>query len=100
MYLIEMIWNVLYDMLPFLFLLFYTTFAVCFIYISLSFSDTKDSFESEWQASFLLNIGDYGTDEYNRVQWFVFVVAIIFNQIVMLNLLIAIISDTFDRVQN
>lgn len=48
---------------------------------------------------FLLMLGEInGKDSFNYLEWFFFVLFCIFIPIVMLNLLIAIIGDTFDRV--
>jgi hypothetical protein len=44
--------------------------------------------------------GDFSYDDYNAAQWTLFVLSSIFMPLVMLNLLIAIMSDTFERVNN
>lgn len=47
-------------------------------------------------------LGDFATDEFGEVAtplaWILFLVFTIFNMIVMLNLLIAIISDSYAKV--
>lgn len=70
---------------------------------------TKDSsdydkflqaYVSAWQSSFLVALGEFdGNLEFYRDQdWLVFFVCCFFNMIVMLNLLIAIISDSYGRI--
>lgn len=49
---------------------------------------------------FLLMYGDFSTDEYNAGMWILFIIASIFMPLIMLNLLIAIMSDTYERVSN
>lgn len=53
-----------------------------------------------WQASFLLALGDWGEnlEHYRESDWLVFFLAVIFNIILLLNLLIAIISETYAAV--
>ena len=47
----------------------------------------------------IASTGDFDNyEEFNYFSFFVFVVTSLFQNIVMLNLLIAIISDTFDKV--
>ena len=44
--------------------------------------------------------GDFDTESYDPGMWILFVIASIFMPLVMLNLLIAIMSDTYERVSN
>ena len=45
-----------------------------------------------------MSLGDFNTDDFDLKDWFLFVLASVLLQIVMLNLLIAILSDTYERV--
>lgn len=47
---------------------------------------------------FLLMYGDFSTDEYNAPLWILFIFASLFMPLIMLNMLIAIMSDTYERV--
>jgi hypothetical protein len=47
---------------------------------------------------FLLMYGDFSVDEYTTSLWILFTLASIVMPLIMLNLLIAIMSDTFERV--
>ena len=42
--------------------------------------------------------GDYNTDNYEEYSWVLFVIASFFMPLVLLNLLIALMSDTYSRV--
>jgi hypothetical protein len=48
-------------------------------------------------------LGDFDTDiygdYYHEISWFFFVVATFFLQIVLINLLISIVADTFQRIK-
>lgn len=46
----------------------------------------------------MLMLGDFQYDDYNFATWTLFTISSIFMPLVMLNLLIAIMSDTFGRV--
>ncbi len=37
--------------------------------------------------------------EFSRLEWFLFTVAVLFVPLIMLNMLIAIMGDTYDRVK-
>ena len=50
-------------------------------------------------ASYLMGLGDFQISELNSIETAVFIVATLINTIVMMNLLISILADTFDRVQ-
>jgi len=52
--------------------------------------------------SYMVSIGDFNTDNFSifgeAIAWFFFILSSLFVLIVMLNLLISIVSDTFTRV--
>ena len=107
-YLISMIIQVMSDMRVFLsiFLITQFSFGHCFYILSLN-----NLIEDQFTISFIdsvfysyrMALGDFDTTKFGSVDvyivWTVFLIATIFLQIVMLNLLIAIISDTFAKVQ-
>jgi hypothetical protein len=104
-YLINMLNTVIYDMRIFLLILLiiYLGFGEAFLRIS-----ERSDEEAQWLNgygygllySFRLSIGDIDSDSLDiSVQkgtaWFMYVVCIIYTNIVMLNLLISIISESF-----
>ena len=46
----------------------------------------------------MIAFGDFSTDDYNLAEWVLFIIASIFIPLVMFNMIIAIMSDTFERV--
>jgi Ion transport protein len=109
-YLINMINTVIYDMRIFLLILtiIYLGFGEAFLRLS-----ERSSEESAWLAdyghaliySFRLSIGDTDTETYDdSVQkgtvWVLFVLCILYTNVVMLNLLIAIISESFGKINS
>lgn len=53
-----------------------------------------------WQKSFLVVIGEFDDNlgDYRDQDWLIFFICVIFNIILLLNLLIAIISETYSRI--
>lgn len=112
--LISMIKQVFVDMLSFLFvqLIFVVIFSVIFLELGkvqkIVTTDPAEiaeldelSFYENFRTSFnIASTGDFENFiEFNEFSFTVFVVTSLFQNIVMLNLLVAIISDTFDKVQ-
>lgn len=98
-YLIRVIIEVVMDMIPFVMIFVTGTVAISLIFLSVSDdSDFADSFTHTYR----LNYGDFDTDAYgdNMMEWAVFVLASFINPLVMMNLLIAIMGDTYSRVQD
>ena len=58
------------------------------------------NYVTAWQRSFLACMGSFDSNlkYYREVDFFVFLLCCLFNIIVLLNLLIAIISDTYARI--
>lgn len=48
--------------------------------------------------NYRLMFGDFNVDDYSVAQWILFIIASTFLPLVMLNMLIAIMSDTYARV--
>jgi hypothetical protein len=107
-YLIRMIVTVVVDMRYFLIVLLVTIlgFGNAFLVISLGNTDEKNIFTTDFIDSFFYTyrmvLGDFATDEFGEVAtpliWLLFLFFTVFNMIVMLNLLIAIISDSYAGV--
>ncbi len=50
--------------------------------------------------AYLLSYGDFAsTDEYSRLEVFIFIAGTLFLPLIMLNMLIAVMGDTYDRVK-
>lgn len=61
------------------------------------------SFVMTWQKSFLVALGEFGEsniDSYNETEFFIFFICCIFNLILLLNLLISLISSTYERISS
>ena len=94
-YLIHLIIEVVKDMGAFLLIMIYSDFLFASLYFALS-SDL--TWVLQLETVFLLQLGDFNVEDYSITEMSVFVFASIINLILMLNLLISIIADTFDRV--
>lgn len=108
-YLISMIVEVVADMKIFLsvFIITLAAFGHCFLILSLNNADAEGAFVLGFLDSinftYRMALGDFDTDSFVGADlwlvWTMFLLATVFLLIVMLNLLIAIISDTYERVQ-
>ena len=94
-YYVLMIEEVIKDIRGFLLILVYFVTAYCSVFGTTTNSDFSNTFK----LSYDLLLGDFSSSELNDTQWFVFVIGSILNLIIMLNLLISIISDSFDRIK-
>ena len=47
-----------------------------------------------------LSFGELGVDDYDASMWVLFVIATIFIPLIMFNMIIAIMGDTFEKVTN
>ena len=89
------------DMIPFLIVLLIAL--VGFSVSSLALEDTVDSTIIESLATnYRVMFGDFATDAYheNVAKWVLFICASTLMALVMLNMLVAVMSDTYARVMN
>ena len=102
-YLIAMIIAVIKDIIPFFVLLVYSGVAVSVLFYVLSVNRAEEFqlYKVNFQGAFMLPLGEFMLDEFDSSPWLwiVFSIAALLNLIVMMNLLISIIGDTFDKVQ-
>jgi hypothetical protein len=111
-YLSRLLYEVVVDFKAFLFVLAYSTLSLCFItnvmdQESSESSESSESIELKFPdyifIAYKLNLGDVNdvyTNKFSYVMFAVVTTMIIINPIIMLNLLISIIGDTFERVQS
>jgi peptidoglycan hydrolase CwlO-like protein len=93
-----MIISAIKDTSSFLILLAYTTIAYSTLFKILEDGEIKEITDT-LKLAFQLNLGDFDPDKYSVGQYIVFIIAAIMNLIIMLNLLISILGDSYDKVQ-
>jgi WD40 repeat protein len=101
-YLIRMIQEIVWDMWPFLIVYFYSIFSFAWLFLVLSDPSAKDgpdSYSSSWLKVYMFNFGQYDTGDYKVLQWISLIITTTVNPLLMMNLLIAVMGDTYDRVQ-
>jgi hypothetical protein len=84
------------DISSFLFIFFYTILAFGLL---LSVSSNTSSLFQVLSGSYNLILGDYDPNQNSTLEYSSFIIASIFNVIIMLSLLISILSDSFDKFQ-
>ena len=114
-YLIRMITEVIIGMIPFLIVLFFSTIAFAIIFNKIHKLERennkikgnldeipeifiRDQIYFSFKLAILGDFEDFEDKLENKMNFLVFVLTSILQLIVMLNLLIAVISDTFDKV--
>ena len=96
-YYVRLVLDSVSDIKAFIFLFFYSTLAFG-ILNSLNYRD-EISFDKIWIKSYNLNLGAFDDKDIIDVTYVIFLIASIINVIIMLNLLISILGDSFDRFQ-
>ncbi|OMJ68993.1 hypothetical protein SteCoe_33401 [Stentor coeruleus] len=95
-YMVRLLSEVIKDMQIFLVLLFYSTLAFAFI---LFINNPIYTFAEYTTISYKLDLGDFGSDYHGAFGWTIFFLATVINPLIMLNMLISIMCDTYDKVQ-
>jgi len=92
-YYIWLIQEVIRDTASFLLILVYFILAYC----GLTGITLNSTLPDTLATSYKLLLGDFDDSDFDNIQWILFVLGSVLNLIVMLNLLIAIISDNFPK---
>ena len=105
-YLIKLIMEASVDILSFFVLLFYSTLAFAFIMQSVDHSKHAIGTPIEYRdldeyflTSYIQNLGEFSESPTNFLTWILFIIISIVNPVIMLNLLISIMGDTYGRVK-
>lgn len=96
-YMVRLLSEVLKDMKVFFVILAYSTLAFSFI-IFLRNADVN--FPASVAISYRLDLGDFDADYTNLFDWLMFFLASVLNPLIMLNLLISIMGDTYSKVKD
>lgn len=95
-YYINLLFEVMRDMSSFFIIFFYSVVGFGLVFFTLSSSSEYFDFLT---STYILNFGNFDTENYNKLEWLFFLLVTVFNPIIMLNLLISIMSDTYSRVK-
>jgi len=88
------------DMVPFLIVLLSALIGFTISFRALNSDSTVVSYDfvTALQHNYRLMYGDFNVDDYTDAGWILFVVSSTLMALIMLNMLIAIMSDTYARV--
>ena len=85
------------DMIPFMIVLIGGVSGITLTYQVINDDTLINSFKHNYRLMF----GDFSTDEYEGVaDWSLFIIASVLIPLIMLNMLVAIMSDTYARVMS
>lgn len=96
-YMVRLLSEVIKDMKVFFIILFYSTLAFSFIFYLRNPDDL--SFSEFLTISYRLDLGDFDASFTEAFDWVIFFLATVINPLIMLNLLISIMGDTYGKVQ-
>ena len=97
-YLIQLIQNIIFDIKSFAIILTYSTFS--FSVIDMVQSNNTQSYSSFLKQAFMVNLGEFNIDENKSgLTWVILALMGILNLIILLNMLISIMGDTFSRTK-
>ena len=95
---VYLISQVFIDMIPFLILFIYFILAFAFVFQTIDYDEKRGHLNYYLGFSYRMTLGDFDTSDYNFAFWMIFLIATLFNNIIMLNMLISVISGTYERV--
>ena len=97
-YLINLVITACKDIAAFLFIVFYSTLSFALVFFAL---DTYDGdFFSYANIFYQVNLGITNTTNFVNISWAFYVMVTIMNPIIMINLLISILGDTYGTVKD
>jgi hypothetical protein len=92
------------DIIPFLIILFYLNFAFAVCFYNLDFLKASPSFHSFIEAcvhSYVLNFNSFSINVYQDTKdWVVFIVATVINPLILMNMIIALLGNTYTMVKD
>jgi hypothetical protein len=86
-----------FDSISFLLIFFYSTFSFGVLYLIAA--STSTSMFSIWKIPYELNMGNFSNTEGFTLEYVCFIIATVINVIIILNLLISILADSFEAFQ-
>ena len=95
-YYTRLVISALYDITSFIFIFSYGILACG---VLLTFSDYDQNLFRVWISSYDLSLGLFNAEKDDPIKYVSFIIASIFNMVIMLSLLISILSDSFDKFQ-
>lgn len=95
-YMVRLLSEVIKDMKVFFVILGYSTLAFTFIFYLRNQTFTFSEFLT---VSYRLDLGDFDIEYTDSFDWVIFFLATVINPLIMLNLLISIMGDTYGKVQ-
>ena len=96
-YYINLLINVLIDIYPFFLIFAYSTVGFGLVFQALD--NTSTVYFNYLTSAYLTDLGNADSSGYTKLHWLFFLLITVLNQIVMLNLIVSIMSDTYLRVR-
>lgn len=96
-YYINLLYEVIFDLIPFLIIFYYSAVGFSMIFMSLDREKESDFF-SYVTWGYPTDLGNYDTSAFDKADWLNYFLVTLLISIVMLSLVVSILSDTYGRV--
>jgi len=96
---VRMIFVVTHETLSFIWVFFYSTLSFGLLFATVN-PDEAHNFLNTWMIPYELNMGNFDVHDKGSWYWMVFMAAALVNVIIMLNLVVSILGDAFDKFQS
>lgn len=97
---VRLIIRAIIEVIPFILIFFYTTLFFGSLYWASGGEFRTDSFYGLWQVPFELNMGNFSNETSPNLSFLSFMFGSVINVIIILNLLISILGDSYDKFQS
>ncbi|OMJ91413.1 hypothetical protein SteCoe_6103 [Stentor coeruleus] len=97
---VRLIIRAIIEVIPFILIFFYTTLFFGSLYWTSGGEFRSDSFYGLWQVPFELNMGNFNNETSPNLSFLSFMFGSVINVIIILNLLISILGDSYDKFQS
>ena len=96
---VRLITRAFIDTIPFIIIFFYTTLFFGMLYWTSGTSYRNDVFVDVWKTAFEANMGNFTNSDQADLNFLYFMFTSVINVIIILNLLISILGDSYERFQ-
>ena len=96
---VRLIIRAILDVIPFILVYFYTTLSFGMMFWASNVDSRGDDFFDIWRSPFELGMGSFSNSDNPDLSYLYFMFASVINVIIILNLLISILGNSFDKFQ-
>ena len=96
---VRLIIRAVVDVIPFIFIYFYTTISFGMMFWSSDVNSRQDDFLAIWRSPYELGMGAFNNSDNPDLSYLYFMFTSVINVIIILNLLISVLGNSYDKFQ-